>query len=415
MSSTAPTLPLLVPGQIHRSHYPSLYDDALPLQDAWMEQLQTFENHAKLEESLQQADVSHDVRSLNGSILEMKEAFRTLSSDFATHDFQLQSILGDHGATQGGILPLRPRWEKLRDRFVVLVDQSHASARQASATLKQYVYLFTDGNVRDSRRCAALRVELDNLLSVIQAKIHGAHGTDDSFASLANAIRDFEARVRSAISAVNAQSTVVYNHLVQTSEKLRILRSRLTKASEEVWMHWHRHPFDTETTHQSPVQLVDLGMAVITRLSTGALSAGMLFIKFSPEAAQAVVTSLLSTFAPAKAALQKLIETIKLRKSVRESERQLAAAQRKYGTYKFVEQSLAEAACAVDVLAARIDDMSNIWYLIKMDMLDIRSELCHILQGTPITEMFAQKLCVTRGVYRRLIDTLDIFARGTDV
>ncbi|KAJ3017296.1 hypothetical protein NUW54_g617 [Trametes sanguinea] len=414
MSSTAPTHPLPVPGQIHRSHYPSLYDDALPLQDAWMEQLQTSKNHAKLEESLQQADVSHDVRSLNGSILEMKEAFRTLSSDFATHDSQLQSILGDHGATQGGILPLRPRWEKLRDRFVVLVDQSHASARQASATLKQYVYLFTDGNVRDSRRCEALRVELDNLLSVIQAKIHGTHGTEDSFASLANAIRDFEARVRSAISAVNAQSTVVYNHLVQTSEKVRILRSRLTKYVKQALV-TRILIQSSRATCRASEELVDLGMAVITRLSTGALSAGMLFIKFSPEAAQAVVTSLLSTFAPAKAASQKLIETIKLQMSVRESERQLAAAQRKYGTYKFVEQSLAEAACAVDVLAARIDDMSNIWYLIKMDMLDIRSELCHILQGTPITEMFAQKLCVTRGVYRRLIDTLDIFARGTDV
>ncbi|KAI9061976.1 hypothetical protein FKP32DRAFT_1677603 [Trametes sanguinea] len=271
MSSTAPTYPLLVPGKIHRAHYPSLSDNALPLPDAWMEQLQTFENHTKLEESLQQADVSHDTFKV------------------ATHDSQLQSVLGDQGTTQRGILPLRPRWERLRDRFVVLIDHSHANARQASATLKQYVNLFTDENVRDSRKCEALRIELDNLLLVIQAKINGAQGTEDSFASLATAIRDFEARIRSAISVVNAQSSVVYNHLVQTSEKVRILRSQLTKASEEV---------------------VNLGMAIITRLSTGALSAGMLFIKFSPEAAQAVVTSLLSTFAPAKAASQKLIETI---------------------------------------------------------------------------------------------------------
>ncbi|KAI9061973.1 hypothetical protein FKP32DRAFT_1593841 [Trametes sanguinea] len=192
--------------------------------------------------------------------------------------------------------------------------------------------------------------------------------------------------------AVKKQSKVVYDTLVEASEKVRALRCQLAKASDE---------------------LVELGLALITCLSTGAISAGMLFFKFSPETAQVVVTSLLSSISPAKAASIKLVETIKLKKALREGERALAGMQRRYGTIKFLEDSLVHAAQSVDSLATRVDALSDIWYLIKTDMYEIRSELCSILEGTPPTKMFAQKLRVTRGVYRRLIETLDIYSRGT--
>ncbi|OSD04987.1 hypothetical protein PYCCODRAFT_1432725 [Trametes coccinea BRFM310] len=356
-----------------------------------MEELQTADNYAKLEGSLREADVSHDVRRLNSSILEMKDAFRKLSSSFALHDCQVQEIDRQSGGSTP-VPPLKPRWDKLRERFTVLLDSSHANARKASATLKQYVNLFTDSNIKDSRNYEALRKEIDNLLTVVQSRIKCAQGAEDSFASLANNIRDFEGHVHNAIMAVKAQSKVVYQALEESSDKVRVLRCQLAKASDE---------------------LVELGITLITCLSTGAISAGMLFLKFSPETAQTVVTSLISSFSPAKAASMKLVETIKLKKSLRESERTLAAMQRRFGAVKFLEDSLLHAAHSMDTLAGRVDALSDIWYLLKTDMCEIRSELCRILDGTPPSQMFAQKLRVTRGVYRRLIETLDIYARGT--
>ncbi|CDO68234.1 hypothetical protein BN946_scf184784.g3 [Trametes cinnabarina] len=107
--------------------------------------------------------------------------------------------------------------------------------------------------------------------------------------------------------------------------------------------------------------LVNLGITVLGHLSTGAISAGMLFLKLSPDTVQSVLTSLMSAFSPARAASSKLVKTMKLKKAVREGERTLAALQRKYGAIKFLEESLVQASVNVDGLAARIDGIANIW------------------------------------------------------
>ncbi|KAJ8455790.1 hypothetical protein ONZ51_g12338 [Trametes cubensis] len=121
-------------------------------------------------------------------------------------------------------------------------------------------------------------------------------------------------------------------------------------------------------------------------------AAGAFLLKLSPEAATAALASILGSIPLGVAAAKKWKETRKLRNLIWEREHAMTELQEKYGRVRMLEESLQHSMESLTSLADKIDAISGIWHL-----------------------LFMQKLSITRGVYRNLVDTLEEYVRETAV
>ncbi|KAI0324388.1 hypothetical protein GY45DRAFT_383572 [Cubamyces sp. BRFM 1775] len=382
LTSTAPPSPVTWKGDSVDADY------ILRLKGAWSPELDTPGIHADFEAALQKADPTLEIRRLNCVVLELKTLFRKLSLDFGKHDREMKR----HRVRSDGVQPLRPQWDKFRERFLALLDESQTNAMDASSVLKQYVNLFNDETLQ-SRDCNNLKTELENLILMVDDRANKAKTIEGSFTGLADDIRAFEDDIGDTIRAVQDHAKNVFQDLEASRAEVEALRGRLTQVTKE--MH-------------------EMGIACIACLSAGALSAGVFLLKLSPEAATAAVASVLTAVPLGAKAAKKWKETRKLRKQIREGERSISELERKYGTLRVLQDSLGHSQGDLEGLASKIDAISEIWHLIKTDMNELRSQLFTVTTGK-VTDLFMLKLNITRSVYHKLVQTLDEYARETVV
>ncbi|KAJ8454891.1 hypothetical protein ONZ51_g12768 [Trametes cubensis] len=363
-------------------------DYVLRLKGAWSSELDTPSIHADFEAALQKADPTLEIRRLNLVVLELKTLFRKLSLDFAKHDREVRRLR----VRADGVQPLKPRWDKFRERFGALLDESQTNAMDASSVLKQYVNIFNEETLQ-SRDCNNLKTELENLIIMVDDRSNKAKTIEGSFTELADDIRAFEDDIGDTAKAAQDHAKNVYQDLEASRADVEALRARLTQVTKE--MH-------------------EMGVACIACLSAGALSAGVFLLKLSPEAATAAVASVLTAVPLGAKAAKKWKETRKLRKQIREGERSISELERKYGALRVLQDSLGHSQGDLEGLASKIDAISEIWHLIKTDMNELRSQLSTVTTGK-VTDLFMLKLSITRGVYHKLVQTLDEYARETTV
>ncbi|KAJ8463340.1 hypothetical protein ONZ51_g10320 [Trametes cubensis] len=363
-------------------------DYVLRLKGAWSSALDTPSIHADFEAALQKVDPTLEIRRLNFVVLELKTLFRKLSLDFAKHDREVRRLR----VRADGVQPLKPRWDKFRERFGALLDESQTNAMDASSVLKQYVNIFNEETLQ-SRDCNNLKTELENLIIMVDDRSNKAKTIEGSFTELADDIRAFEDDIGDTAKAAQDHAKNVYQDLEASRADVEALRARLTQVTKE--MH-------------------EMGVACIACLSAGALSAGVFLLKLSPEAATAAVASVLTAVPLGAKAAKKWKETRKLRKQIREGERSISELERKYGALRVLQDSLGHSQGDLEGLASKIDAISEIWHLIKTDMNELRSQLSTVTTGK-VTDLFMLKLSITRGVYHKLVQTLDEYARETTV
>ncbi|KAJ8481183.1 hypothetical protein ONZ51_g6164 [Trametes cubensis] len=352
------------------------------LPEAWKSELDTCGIHADFEAALQMADPTLEIRRLNYCIHEFKTLLRQLTIDFAKHDRNVQ-------ARAYGRQPLKPRWAAFCDQFDGILDESLTNATNASAFLRQYVYAFEE--TLQSRDCDNLKTEVENLMIAIDNMTDCSKTIRGSCTDLADNIRTFEDEIGDILRTGQDHAQNVHHDFDTLRADVETLRARLVQVTQE--MH-------------------DIGVSCIACLSVGALSAGISFFTLSPQTANAVVVSALSTVPHGVEAAKKWKEARNLGRQLREGELLISKSERKYSALRVSQDPPEQLRGNFENLASKIDRISGIWHFLKADMYELHSQLSTVTTGK-ITDLFVLKLRITRSVYHKNEATEGVFIRDS--
>ncbi|KAI0330786.1 hypothetical protein GY45DRAFT_1370556 [Cubamyces sp. BRFM 1775] len=346
--------------------------------------------HSTFESAFQKADPSHEIRRLKSDVKDLTTLFTRIYIQCKKNDHDAEDLGVRNGPNP--LQPLAPQWAVLRKQFDDLLDQSRKNASDASAVLKQHTNLFTK-EILQSCDCDIIKIEVENLLEMINDRADKAKIIEGSFTELSDEVRTFEFKIQDAQKATQSTTKVVYHELETTRGNVRALRDRLTKVTKE---------------------MTEMGVACIACLSAGALSTGAFLLNLSPQAATTAVVSVIGAVPLCAGVVKDWWETRGLRKRIQKDEATLSELEKKHDRLLGLEESLMHSQESLSSLADKIDAISSVWHTIKADMTQLHSELSTVVLGK-VTPLFMQKLTITHEVYRKLVDGLGEYAHGTAV
>ncbi|KAJ8482859.1 hypothetical protein ONZ51_g5078 [Trametes cubensis] len=352
-----------------------------------------------------QDQIVKDIHELTNTIKDIKEAFRRIGESLVEFDNAVfLDVDGDH-------LQLGRPWRAYQTRFQEILDRSFDNASSAAAFLNQYSRaILTDV---DQASYKELQTELQAFVKVpsfvyldippftvfpqkLEAKAADALQTKNDFTRLADDLRLFSQVIEEALKKAGAR---IDYELIAAKARLRNLQSQL----EEI------------LSPQKPdnVQLKHVGMACVSTLTVGAVSAGFVIFTLSPIAMIAVVGSAIGSAITGIKYLQAKREAARLQEEIKEYNELISQLlEREKLLRKYLER-LETTKQEIAGLASQVDAISGIWQHLRSDMIQLQEQLALATDPEmPITGRFMKKIAATRELYTKLAMLLNMYAKN---
>ncbi|KAL1943855.1 hypothetical protein VTO73DRAFT_3673 [Trametes versicolor] len=336
-------------------------------------------------EALQKPEVKEqaikDIRNLTKTIKEIRAGFEHIAGTFV--GFDSAKFLDK----ENNVLQLGGTWHGYFERFNVIVEESFKNATAAAAFMKMYSNaLLTDV---DQASFGDLQIELQAFVAKLEAKAQDALRTQNNFATLATDLRLFESVVEDAIRKAGAR---VGDDLTAARARLSTLQNQLAEVSSK---------------------MSSMGIACVSSLAVGAVSAGIAIFTLSPVAMFMAVSSVISAVGTGIKYAEAKKEASRLESEIQECNNQIAELMAKEELLNKYRQSLDATKRDIEGLAGKIDTIAGIWQYLKTDMLLLKEQLAlSVDPDMPITRRFLKKIAATRELYVKLGTLLDMYAKG---
>ncbi|KAI0659411.1 hypothetical protein C8Q70DRAFT_140048 [Cubamyces menziesii] len=328
-----------------------------------------------------QDQIVKDIHELTNTIKDIKEAFRRIGESLVEFDNAVfLDVDGDH-------LQLGRPWRAYQTRFQEILDRSFDNASSAAAFLNQYSRaILTDV---DQASYKELQTELQAFVKKLEAKAADALQTKNDFTRLADDLRLFSQVIEEALKKAGAR---IDYELIAAKARLRNLQSQL----EEV-QHKLKH----------------VGMACVSTLTVGAVSAGFVIFTLSPIAMIAVVGSAIGSAITGIKYLQAKREAARLQEEIKEYNELISQLlEREKLLRKYLER-LETTKQEIAGLASQVDAISGIWQHLRSDMIQLQEQLALATDPEmPITGRFMKKIAATRELYTKLAMLLNMYAKN---